>query len=236
MTKKIALALALVLGLGLAGCGDDDPQDAPTATTAATTTTTDAGPATSIATSQDAVALWPAADVTFTTPEAAAKDFVAKVLDVPPTLGPFQQGDSRSGEIEVFSPGEGGGTKVKRATLVLRRLGTSNGWFVIAAGSNGVSIANLSTGDEVTPGKVTVQGQGRGFEGTLVVTGYVRGDDVELGKVVTQGGSMADKEAYSAALDLAGATRGSTVFVVVRGGTGLETDPGEFAAVALRVK
>jgi hypothetical protein len=46
-------------------------------------------------------AIWPAADVVFDTPEAAAADFVSTVLRVPPTLGEFQQGDPDSGEIGV---------------------------------------------------------------------------------------------------------------------------------------
>ena len=56
-------------------------------------------------------AIWPAAGVVFETPEEAAEDFVSRVLGVPPVLGEFQQGDARSGEIEVFSPGEGMGAK-----------------------------------------------------------------------------------------------------------------------------
>lgn len=231
--KRLALLVAATLVL--AACGGDGDDDAATPTTVATpaVTTTTIGDDSAAA---GGVAMWPAADVTFTTPEAAARDFVSKVLDVPPTLGAFQAGDARSGEITVFSPGEGGGQRIERATLVLRQLGSKNGWFVISAGSKGASITNLSTGDEITPGNVTVLGEARGFEGSVVVSGYVRGDDVELGKAVTQAGSMADTAPYKVNLDLSGTTKGSTVFVLVRGGTGLETDPGEFAAVPLVIR
>ncbi len=232
--KKTATLLVAALMLVLGACGGDKNDDG-TVGEPVTTTTTQSQPTTTIA-GVAAIAMWPAADAVFATPEAAARDFVAKVLDVPPSLGEFRQGDARSGEIDVFSPGEGGTQRIKRATLVLRQLGAKNGWFVISAGSDGASITNLSTGDTVSPGKVTVEGKARGFEGNVVVRGYVAGDDVELGKVVTQGGSMADTAPYKVSLDLTGATSGSTVFIVVRGGVGLETDPGEFAAVPLRVR
>lgn len=182
-----------------------------------------------------AVAMWPAPDITFPTPEAAARDFVSKVFDVPPTLGTFRAGDARSGEIDVLSPGEGGTDPVERGTLVLRQLGPKSGWFVISGGSRGASITNLSTGDNVRPGKLTVQGQARGFEGNVVVRAYVAGDDVELSKAVTQAGSMADTAPYRVTLDLGGAEPGEVVFIVVRGGVGLETDPGEFAAIPVVV-
>ena len=229
--KRLALVLAVAL---LGACGDDPGNNDTGATTSTTHAAAPTTPTTLVSEEAQA-AMWPAADVVFTTPEGAAKDFVSKVLDVPPTLGEFQRGDSRSGEINVFSPGEGGSDPIQRATLVLRQLGPKNGWFVIAAGSDGVSITNLSTGDKVAPGKVTVHGQGRGFEANLVVSAYVAGDDVELTKVVTQGGSMGDTAPYNVTLDLSAADRLTTVFVLVRGGTGLETDPGEFAAIPLKV-
>jgi hypothetical protein len=40
---------------------------------------------------------------------------------------------------------------------------------------------------------------------------------------------------YSVVLDLTGASSGDTVVLLVRGGTGLETDPGEFGAIPVVV-
>ena len=53
----------------------------------------------------------------------------------------------------------------------------------------------------------------------------------ELDRKVAQGGAMADPEPFTVTLDLSSATPGSTVVLLVRGGTGLETDPGEFSAI-----
>ena len=227
--KRFALLLAV--GLLATGCAKETKlETAPVPDDTPSTTTTP--PSDSDSEGEADVAMWPSSDVTHATPEAAARDFVAKVLDVPPALGEFRAGDSRSGEIDVLSRGEGGSSSITRATLVLRQFGPRNGWFIVSAGSEGVSITNLSTGDKVDARAITVQGQARGFEGSVVVSAYVRGDDVELAKKAIQAGSMGERKAYTATLDLA-APAGSTLFVVVRGGTGLETDPGEFAAIPL---
>ncbi len=216
--KRVFIAVAVATAL-LGACGDKQDSDgsSPTTTVAATSTTDDPG--------DTGIAMWPSPDKTFTTPKQAAEDFVSRVFDVPPELGEF--GD---GTIDVLSNGH------VRATLALRQLGASKGWFVVSAGSKGVSITNLSTSDQVPATKLAVQGEARGFEGNVVARAYEVGDDVELSKSVFQAGSMGDLEQYRTTIDLSGAEPGSTIFIVVRGGTGLETDTGEFAAIPLVVK
>ena len=153
ITRSIA-AMVLVAVL-LAGCGDDATDESATSTTTSTstsdgsstpsttasttasseptsesTTSTSGSTSTTGATTLEQPAIWPAADVVFDSPEAAASDFVSKVFGVPPNLGSFQQGDSRSGEIEVLSPAEDAGTAI-RSVLLLRQLGldTDTGEF-----------------------------------------------------------------------------------------------------------
>lgn len=177
-------------------------------------------------------AIWPAPEVVFATPEEAAADFVSEVLGVSPVLGAFQLGDSRSGEIEVLSPGDGGGTPLVRGILILRQLGPTDGWYVIGAASDGVSIDAPPTQAVVTATPLTVSGRGRGFEGTLNVIAFTAGDvDDQLDLVIAQGGAFADTEPYSATVDLSAADPGDQVALLVRGDTGLETDPGEFSAI-----
>jgi hypothetical protein len=182
-------------------------------------------------------AIWPAADVVFVTPEAAAEDFVAQVLGVPPTLGEFQQGDSRSGEIEVFSPGEGdAGRAVVRGLLLLRQLGPENGWFVLAAVNDNASIIEPGSGERVVAGPVTVEGVARGFEASVVVTAFVAGAaGQELDQQITMGGAFETPEPFSVTVDLSQASPGEIVVLLVRGGAGLETDPGEFGAIPVVV-
>lgn len=227
--------MVLVGALLLIGCGSDDDVSTDTTSTTAPseTTTTDGTTTTSEPIQLEQPAIWPAAEVVFATPEEAAEDFVTKVLGVPPALGEFQQGDSRSGEIEVLSLGEGANaTPVVRSVLLLRQLGPDDGWFILAAINDHETIAEPPSMSEVTAGSINVAGVGRGFEANVVVRAIVAGDaSNQLDQVITQGGSMETSEPYSVTLDLSGVAPGSTVMLIVRGGVGLETDPGEFSAI-----
>ena len=231
-TLRTVFAVFAVAGL-LSACGDDDDagggEDTTTTSGASTTTTSPA--------ELEQPAIWPAAGVVFDTPAAAAEDFVTSALGVPPTLGEFQQGDARSGEIEVFSPGEGpSATPVVRGVLLMRQLGPDEGWFVIAATSDHQTITAPSSGDQVTAGPLVVEGSGRGFEGTIVVTAFRAGEaEPELDELVTQGGAQEASEPFTVTLDLSDASPGETVALLVRGGTGLETDPGDFAAIPVAI-
>lgn len=181
-------------------------------------------------------AIWPAADVVFDTPEAAAEDFVSSVLGVTPTLGEFMAGDSRSGEIELFSPGEGdAGRQVPRGVLLLRQLGAADGWFVIGVANEFARVTAPETHATVPAAPLTVEGIGRGFEGTVVVTAYVPGDPTPIDQVIAAGGAFADPESFTVELDLSGVPAGTTVALLLQGGTGLETDPGETGAIPVVV-
>jgi Immunoglobulin-like domain of bacterial spore germination len=179
-------------------------------------------------------AIWPAAGVVFNKPEDAAADFVTKVLGVPPALGEFQQGDSRSGEIEVLSRGEGGSARIVRSLLLMRQLGPNNGWFILAATNENMTISSPEARAEVPARALTVAGRARGFEATVLVSALTAGaSSAPLDSEVTMGGAMETPEPFSVSLDLSKAQPGSTVTILVRGDTGLETDPGEFTAIAV---
>jgi len=237
-TRSIAALTAVAL-LAVAACGDDDDETEATTTTSSTTSTTAAESTTTTTepAGLEQPAIWPAADVVFDTPGAAAEDFVREVLGVPPVLGEFQQGDVRSGEVEVHSPGEGEApTTVVRSRLLLRQLGPDDGWFVVGAVNDNASITTPATGAEVPAGPLTVSGRARGFEANVVVRAFVAGAAAaELDQQVTTGGSLETPEPFTVTLDLAGAASGDVVALLVRGGTGLETDPGDFGAIPVVV-
>jgi hypothetical protein len=232
--KRITAGLIVVTLLVLAGCGDDDeaPDDGGS-TTSTTSTTVETTTSTTAPAGLEQPAIWPAADVVFTTPEEAAEDFVREVLGVPPVLGEFQQGDARSGELEVLSPGEGASpTSVVRSTLLLRQLGPDDGWFVVGAQNDNAVVTTPASPAEVPAGPVTVSGRARGFEANVVVSAFVAGDaGTDLDEEVTSGGALETPEPFTVTLDLTGAEPGDVVAVLVRGGTGLETDPGDFGAI-----
>jgi hypothetical protein len=225
---RIFLPALAVVALVAAGCGSDDEAG----TTATTTTTTEATTTTTEPAGLEQPAIWPAADVVFTTPEAVAEDFVTQVLGVPPVLGEFQQGDARSGEIELLSPDADPSSRAVRGLLLLRQLGPDDGWFVLAVANENASITSPESGATVAAGPLTVQGVARGFEGNVNVRAFVAGDaSDDLDQEITMGGGMGTPEPISVTLDLSGAAPGDIVTILVRGGTGLETDPGEVGAI-----
>lgn len=238
MFTRRALPGLIALAALLVSCDDDNTAGVSTTTMTVATTTSEmtttavAGPTTSGVVELAQPAIWPAPDVVFETPELAAADFVTHVLGVQPVLGTFQQGDSRSGEIEVFSPGEGDGTRVPRGTLLLRQLGPGNGWFVVSAANDVASITSPESMAVVPARPLTVEGVARGFEANVVVSAFLAGDaNAVLDSVITNGGAAETAEPYTAIIDLSAAAPGDVVALIVRGGAGLETDPGEFGAI-----
>lgn len=221
----------------------------PATTSPATTMPGTGAPATTLPTASTAVvapttppvaqpqlAVWPAADVVFATPEAAAKAFLLNVFGVGPLLGPFQAGDLRSGEFEVFASAEGVAIGTPRSVLLMRQLAPSNGWFVLAAVSDVATITTPESMATVPAAPLTVEGVGTGFEATIVVSAFLAGDaDTEFDRQVTMAGNFGEVLPYSVTLDLGAAQSGDVVVLLVRGGVGLETDPGDFSAIPVIV-
>lgn len=227
--KVVAVIAAVTLGIALAGCGDDDTGSG-TTEPSVTTTETDT-PDTTEPTRPEQPALWPAADVVFDDPVAAAQDFLDSVLEAG-TAGEFRQGDARSGEVDALFTGESGDQSIVRSTLLLRQLGAASGWFVIAAVSPNAAITVPDSLAEVPAAPLSVEGMGRGFEANLNVSARVSGTTGEpLDLQIAQGGSEASPRPFTTTLDLSGAAAGDVVTIMVRGGTGIETDPGDFGAI-----
>ena len=245
-TQLRLVGFAAVLAL-VAACGDDEESSTTTTASSAETSTSTApttsaapttSPETEVPTTVPVVleqpAVWPAADVVFATPEEAAADFVESALGVPAVLGEFMAGDSRSGEIEVFFEADGEEIRdvTPRSLLLLRQLGPDNGWFVLAAVNDNVTITTPESQSTVPAAPLTVEGSARGFEATILVSAFVAGDaTAEFDFQIAQGGALETPEPYTATLDLSGAAPGEIVVVLVRGSVGLETDPGEFSAM-----
>lgn len=251
-TMRVAsVAVVLVVAVSVLGaCGGDDTSSASTSTGAVPTsstvapssssssssTTTSSASSTSSTSSSvapdDRVVAWPPKGETFSTPEAVAADFTARVFGTGAVLGAFRAGDMRSGEIDVFASDEAGRPLGSvRSTLLLRQVGTDDAWSVLAAVSEGASIRTPAGGDTVS-GVVTVAGRARGFEANVNVRAVaVRNPDVALDEQTTMGGNLDQPRRYRVDLDLSQATAGDVVLLVVHGGAGLETDPGDTAVI-----
>lgn len=182
-------------------------------------------------------AVWPAADVVFDTPEEAAADFMGDYLDERPggVLGEFRPGDARSGEIDVeYSSDPEGVDAGVRSTLLMRQLGPSDGWFVLAAVNELVTITSPESGSTIAPGPVTVEGVGQAFEGTIFVSAYPAGDRANLDATFTQTGTGFEPGPYSATLDLSAAPPGF-VAIDVSGDSGLRNDVGPFTVIPVNI-
>lgn len=128
--RLVSLLLMFMIPLML-GCGSQDPPVSYPDTTANETTTsqtadttpTTGGPSTTAPSDPVDVpmAIWVSSGPEADTPESAAEAAVRELLGVTPILGEFQAGDSRSGEMLIFSPGENG--LMQRSLLMLRQMG-----------------------------------------------------------------------------------------------------------------
>jgi hypothetical protein len=222
--RRLLLAGLLLL----AACGDDDDEPDESGSTTATTevapssTTAGGGPSSTTSDTQpvdpdDALAAARAwLDLAF--PGNTA------------TTGEFQQGDARSGEVQVFRSREDG-TQGALASTLLLRLDDADEWQVFAALSEIMIIEDPL--ESLAPG-ATVSGVGRGFEGAIVIRA-VGLDGTEHGLAAAQGGSGEQPAPFSAELGLDGVEAGDEVYLVVSGGVGLEGDTGEFSMVRLPV-
>lgn len=218
----VVLVLAVVVGLIVLLGGDDEDDgdqaattttEAPATTDAATTTdavtTTTEAPATSGPSPVDPNALWPAQGSTtrFTDPVEAARSFATELLGfTDPVLGEFQQGDARSGEVQVGPTEEGPVT-----TVFVRQLGPGDDWSVTGAATENIELATPEPGAQITsPTQLT--GRAHAFEGTVLVELRQDGDTTPLySGFVTGGGDQLRDFEGSMTFDAPTAERGVLV-------------------------
>ena len=187
-------AVALTLSLGAGACGDDDasPDDVPSAasTTAKSTATSTA---TSITTSTDPAGsngntvIWPSpgAGETYEDPVAAASAFATAFVGfADPVVGVFQQGDSRSGEVEIRPTADGPVT-----TVLVRQVGAASSWSVIGAATASIQLTEPAALAELSS-PVRLAGTSTAFEGTVQVQVRDQSSVEPLAEGFVTGGSM----------------------------------------------
>ncbi|MFV0258572.1 MAG: hypothetical protein ACK5PP_09020 [Acidimicrobiales bacterium] len=253
--RTLAGGMAVMMLLA-AGCGEDNATEADASTAASsasgdrgddTTTTasatadaatTSAAPASTVApgftVGPDQPMVWPADDVLFDTPEQAVEDFMVTGLGVPAETGSFRAGDPTSGEIDLLFTGEGGDREIVRGVANVRTSGAEGGWWVVSVSNEFAEIASLEYGQEVPAGPLVVEGNARGFEGTVVVSAHRAGESGAIDQAVVQAGALNDAEPFTAELDLSTVSPG-VLMILVRGDTGLEADPGDVGALPVVV-
>ena len=188
--KAVIAVTAVLAALAVAGLvvylvrDDDEATTVDTTTTASSTTSasTTTEPDTTPSTEPGAVgdtatAVWPWASTAqrFEDPVAAARSFAVDYVGfTDPVMGEFQQGDARSGEVEVRAVPDGPVTNV-----FVRQLGPDESWWVLGSATANVEVdepAALAT--IVSP--VTLSGRARAFEGTVNVEIRADGNEEPL--------------------------------------------------------
>jgi hypothetical protein len=213
-----AAAVAVVVGV-LAVTGDDDEEpvltDDTTTTTESTTTTTTTEPTTTSTTTftavvDPAVPIFPdpATSRRFDAPEALVQAFVTEMVGMTsPVVGPFQQGDSRSGEVEVRGFPQGA------PTVVLVRQLEDDTWFVIGAETDSIRPAQPVSGATVSSPQA-LTGQAYAFEGTVQVRMLADGASQPVGATFVTGRGDGVLGDYSGQIefDPAGAQHGVLLY------------------------
>jgi hypothetical protein len=194
-TTRSAIGFVAAAALLLGACSSDKKTTPPatssipasTSSTAVSTTSTSAPRTSTTAPVSDvSIAVWPLASspTRFTDPRAAARSFATDFLHmVAPVVGPFRQGDLRSGEVDVRKKAIGPTT-----TVFVRRLGTAGSWWVIGSSTPNIRItepAALAT----IPSPVHLRGMSTAFEGTINISIRDDGGGTALAETFTNGGS-----------------------------------------------
>ena len=193
-TLVIGLAL-LAVGLVAAGCGDAD-NSADSTTTSDRPATTES-PSTTAAVPGGQAVVWPPADgsITYDDPVAAATGFATELVGfVDPVVGPFQQGDSRSGEVEVRATADGPVT-----TVFARQVGPDDTWSVIGAATANIQTTEPAVLAEISS-PVTLKGTSTAFEANVNVRVFDRSGGKPLAESFVMGGSMGEMGPFESEL------------------------------------
>lgn len=217
--------------------GDDVATDpAPTPTTEAPGVLTDPNPAAAV---DDALWPDPAAEL-FTDPVEVARSFVEVMIGVDdPPLSAFLEGEPGAGEVELYRRGEDGRPLDRVASTVVVRQLDGEHWFVMAAGSEDVQIDSPEPLAEAES-QVTVTGQGRGDEGTIVASLRSRSVDApELVEIPTIAGAAEELAPFTVDLPFSGPVGetpgGVPAVLIVRDDPGIDQGVPSFAAQLLRL-
>lgn len=133
--------------------------------------------------------MWPWFDssLRYTDPVEAARGFAEDYVGFSnPVVGPFQQGDGRSGEVEITPVVDGPVT-----TVLVRQLGPGDTWWVLGAVTEHTAI-DAPDALEVIDSPLRVSGEALAFEGVVDVELRADGTATPLvtGTVTGGGGEM----------------------------------------------
>jgi hypothetical protein len=228
-----AAVAAIVIGAVVLTDDDDEPvsSEGTTTTSESTTTTTESTTTTTVAfpTVDPGVPVYPDPTTSqrFDDPVAAAQSFATWAGYTQPIVGEFQQGDARSGEVEVRAF-EGGAPSV----VLVRQL-EDDAWYVIGSTTESIQLATPEPGATISSPQ-ELAGQGHAFEGTIAVRLFADGVQEPIAETFVTGRGDGVLGDFSGQLEFANDT-GATHGVLVMHGTSGE-DGGATDVLAIRVR
>jgi len=228
-----AAVVALVLAAVVLTDDDDEPVTSDETTTTSESTTTTETTTTSTTIPFQGVDLDvpvfpdPTTSQRFDDPNAAAQAFATFAGFTQPVVGDFQQGDARSGEVEIRAF-EGGAP-----TVVLLRQLEDDAWYVIGATTDSIQLATPEPRAAISsPQELT--GQAYAYEGNVVVRLFVDGVQEPIAQTNVTGRGDGVLGDFTGQLEFSNDT-GATHGVLVLNGTSGE-DGGATEVAALRVR
>ncbi|MHB1208517.1 MAG: Gmad2 immunoglobulin-like domain-containing protein [Acidimicrobiales bacterium] len=186
MNKRSGLITTVVVVIVFAAglfAGRQWGQHSSTTTSVATTTNV----TTTTLASQPTSAIWPFASTPtrFATPELAAQTFVLDYLGFTnPVMEPFQQGDTRSGEVPVRSSLNGATT-----TVLVRQVTSDDSWWVIGAVSPNIALVTPAALEAIS-NPILLKGTSTAYEAVVNVQIRQDGSLAPLARTTFMGGSM----------------------------------------------
>jgi hypothetical protein len=207
-----AAVVALVLAALVLTDDDDEPvsSDDTTTTSESTTTTTTEPTTTSTEQAFEGVDLDtpiypdPTTSQRFDDPVAAALAFGSWAGYREPQVGTFQQGDTRSGEVDLRAFDAAAPSVVQ-----LRQL-EDDSWFVVGVSTDSIQLSTPQPGDTLTSPQ-PLEGMAYAFEGTVQVRLYADGVQEPIGETFVTGRGDGVLGAFSGEIEFTndtGATHG----------------------------
>ncbi len=209
MIGLVVVLVVAALGVGyVIGDRGDDEQEVSSHSTSTSSTPSTSSTSTPGADLESAV--WPFVESTtrYTDPVDAARGFATEFVGFEnPTMGTFQEGDSRSGEVEIR-------TGISTPTTVFVRLMSDDTWWVLGSATSNIVVDEPAT-DALISSPLTLNGRARAYEGTVNVEVRQDGSEDPIGEGFVTGSGGTDLGAFTGTITFSNPTRshGSLVFV-----------------------
>jgi hypothetical protein len=232
-----ATIIAVVVAALVLTDDDEDPVSSDGTSTTTESTTTSSSTTTTESTTTTTLLQEPDPDLTvfpdptgsqrFDDPQAVARAFATDLVGFrEPVVGEFQQGDSRSGEVEVRSFVNGA------PTVVLVRQLQDDHWYVIGATTDSIRLATPAAGATISSPQ-PLEGEAYAFEGTVQVRLFVDGVQEPIAGTFVTGRGDGVLGAFSGELEFTNGTGATHGVLVLNGESGEDGSATE--AFAIRV-